>query len=67
VTKTLIDIDTDLLTQCRCLLGTTTKKATVNAALAEIVRLAAVRELSRMGHDGIYDGLLSTPDGTRAW
>jgi len=65
--KTLIDIDAELLTQCQRLLGTTTKKATVNAALLEVVRLAAVQELSRMGRDGIFDGLLPTPDGMPAW
>jgi Arc/MetJ family transcription regulator len=58
VTKTLVDIDTELLAQSQQILATTTKKETVNTALREIVRLAAVKELSQLGQDGIYDDLL---------
>ncbi len=37
VTKTLIDIDDDLLEAAREVLGTTTKKDTVNTALREVL------------------------------
>lgn len=36
VMRTLIDVDDDLLEAVKASLGTTTKKAMVNAALAEI-------------------------------
>ena len=42
--KTLVDIDPDLLAAAAAVLGTTTKKDTVNAALAEVARIAAARE-----------------------
>jgi Arc/MetJ family transcription regulator len=45
VTKTLIDVDDDLLTKARAALGTTTKKETVNEALREGVRVAAIQQL----------------------
>ena len=38
--KKLIDLDESLLEQARAVLGETTMKATVNQALAEVVRLA---------------------------
>lgn len=38
MTKTLIDIDDALLAEAARVLGTTTKKDTVNAALGEAVR-----------------------------
>lgn len=44
MTKRLIDVDDDLLEQVRRLLGTSTAKATVNEALAEVLALAERRE-----------------------
>ncbi|UQX11743.1 type II toxin-antitoxin system VapB family antitoxin [Candidatus Mycobacterium methanotrophicum] len=44
MTKRLIDVDDDKLDQVRLLLGTSTAKATVNEALAEVLALAARRE-----------------------
>jgi Arc/MetJ family transcription regulator len=67
VSKTLIDIDDDLLAQSQEILGTTTKKDTVNAALREVVRLKAVRELIEMGRAGVYDDLLDPEIAERAW
>lgn len=47
--KTLIDIDEERLAAAQAELGTTTKKDTVNAALAEVVALAARRrDLARL-------------------
>ncbi len=67
MSKTLIDIDDDLLAQSQEILGTTTKKDTVNAALREVVRLKAVRELIEMGRAGVYDDLLDPEIAERAW
>jgi len=48
MSKTLVDIDEDLLAEAQRILGTATKKATVNGALREVVRRdAAVRFLER--------------------
>ncbi|CAJ1502532.1 DUF2191 domain-containing protein [[Mycobacterium] kokjensenii] len=44
MTKRLIDVDDDRLEQVRLLLGTSTVKATVNEALAEVLALAQRRE-----------------------
>ena len=61
MTKTLIDIDDDALAAAAKELGTTTKVATVNRALAEIaarrVRLEFLDDLrvatDDLGHDGV--------------
>ncbi len=44
MTRTLIDADDELLERARVLLGTGTKKDTVNAALAQVVALDARRQ-----------------------
>lgn len=53
MTKTLIDVDDDLLEAAREVLGTTTKKDTVNAALREVLeaqqRRKAVADLIAWG------------------
>jgi Arc/MetJ family transcription regulator len=46
--RTNIDLDEDLMTQAAAILGTVTKKSTVEAALKEIIRRQAMRELSEM-------------------
>lgn len=54
--KTVIDIDDVLLAAARSLLGTTTKKATVNAALAEVVALRGRRQaVARLVTGGLPD------------
>jgi Arc/MetJ family transcription regulator len=67
VSKTLIDIDDDLLTRSQRILGTSTKKDTVNGALREVVRRSAAEELIAMGHAGVYDDLLDREVVGRAW
>ncbi|MGI8613190.1 MAG: type II toxin-antitoxin system VapB family antitoxin [Nocardioidaceae bacterium] len=52
--KTLIDVDDDLLRQAKDLLATETKKATVNAALAEVVALHARRALLTDAAEGAF-------------
>ena len=57
VTRTLIDTNDELLAQAQALLGTGTKKDTVNAALAQVVALDARRQFlddARTG--GLADG-----------
>ena len=68
VTKTLIDIDDDLLEAAREVLGTTTKKDTVNTALREVL---AAQQRRRAAQDLIAWGQRNEPwnDSTRdrAW
>jgi len=59
--KTPIEIDQDALALAAEVLGTTTKKDTVNAALREVgqrlVRLRAISRLSEMSDRGDFDEL----------
>ena len=68
VAKTLIDIDDDLLEAVREVLGTTTKKDTVNTALREVL---AAQQRRRAAQDLIAWGQRNGPwdDSTRdrAW
>ena len=67
MTKTLIDIDDHQLAQAQLVLGTTTKRDTVNKALAEVIASdARRRDLERLRADAFAD--LRDPDVmTRAW
>ncbi len=58
MTKTLIDLDDELLAQARQILGTDTKKATVHVALREIVRRWAAMEFGYLARSGVFDELL---------
>jgi len=62
MTKTLIDVDDALLAEAQRLLGTTTKKETVNRALAHVIadreRLEAVRAVIALGRSGFFERLL---------
>ncbi len=60
--KTLVDVDEEVLQRAQEALGTTTKKDTINQALAEVVaereqRAALRREVAR-GRSGYYKALL---------
>ena len=56
MTKTLIDIDDGALDLARRALGTTTKKDTVNQALASVAALSArQRDLERFAADAHAD------------
>lgn len=57
MTKTLIDIDDELLADAAAVLGTKTKKDTVTTALAEVVRRQRLRELGETSFPGL------TPEG----
>jgi Arc/MetJ family transcription regulator len=62
MTKTPIEIDDEMLAAAAQVLGTRTKKDTVNAALREIsqrlVRLRALEDLGRMADRGDFDDFL---------
>jgi Arc/MetJ family transcription regulator len=59
MTKTPVEIDDELLAAAADVLGTRTKKDTVNAALREVsqrlVRLRAMEELGKMADRGDFD------------
>jgi Arc/MetJ family transcription regulator len=65
MTKVLIDIDEEALAEVAALLGTTTKKDTVNRALRETAqrlrRANALARLAQMGDTGAFDELLDKP------
>ena len=52
--KTLIDVDADLLERARLILGTTTKKDTINGALGEVVRRDAAAAFLTRARDGVF-------------
>jgi Arc/MetJ family transcription regulator len=54
MSKTLVDLDEDLLTQAQHILGTVTKKATVNGALREVVRRAAAVRFLDQASAGVF-------------
>lgn len=45
MSMTAVDVDDSVLEQARAILGTTTKKDTINTALREVVRRQAATEL----------------------
>ena len=67
--KTPIEVDQDALTTAAEVLGTTTKKDTVNAALREVgqrlVRLRAVARLGEMADRGDFDEFLDNKGAYR--
>jgi Arc/MetJ family transcription regulator len=65
MSKTLIDVDEGLLTQAQQILGTTTKKATVNSALREIVRRDAAARFLDRARAGIFTAT-ARQEGTQA-
>jgi Arc/MetJ family transcription regulator len=62
MTKILIDVDEDALAEASTLLGTKTKKDTVNTALRETARQLrrsrALARLAELGEAGAFDDLL---------
>jgi Arc/MetJ family transcription regulator len=64
MSKTLIDIDDDLLALAQQALGTITKKATVNGALREVARRAAVSQFLEQARAGIFSSSQPTSAGT---
>jgi Arc/MetJ family transcription regulator len=62
VTKVLVDIDDDALAEASTLLGTKTKRDTINTALRETAnqlrRAKALVRLAELGETGTFDELL---------
>ncbi len=62
MTKVLIDIDEEALAEAAELLGTKTKKDTVNTSLRETAqrlrRAHALARLAELGQSGIFDDML---------
>jgi len=69
VRKTPVEIDDEALAAAAKVLGTTTKKDTVNAALREVsqrfLRLRALEQLGEMADQGEFDEFLGTKDAYR--
>ena len=63
MSKTLVDLDDEVLREAQAVLGTSTKKDTINRALGEIVasarRAKAVAAEIERGRSGIYRRLLA--------
>jgi Arc/MetJ family transcription regulator len=61
MTKTLIDVDEDLLAEATTALGTATKKDTINEALRKVVgesrarRAQALRNLQQIADEGGFN------------
>jgi Arc/MetJ family transcription regulator len=57
MTRTIIDTDDELLERAKEILGTTTKKDTVNAALRQVVAFEAGRQFLEDAKAGKFDEL----------
>lgn len=59
MTRTNLVLDAELLNEARKVLGARTYSATVNEALAEVVRIARLKTLPAFFGSGIWEGDLS--------
>ena len=66
MTKRLIEVDDEKLASVRALLGTTTLKSTVDAALDEVLALDQ-RRRALLGEHGIEDALSDPTRRQAAW
>jgi Arc/MetJ family transcription regulator len=67
LSRTLIDTNDELLERAQAVLGTTTKRDTVNAALAQVVALNARREFLDDARRGELADALDQEVTNRAW
>lgn len=67
MTKRLIEVDDDKLAQVRAVLGTSTLKATVDAALDEVLALDQRRRALLAEHGGTDDLLADPTRRQAAW
>lgn len=65
--KTSVDIDADRLARVREILGTESIRETIDTALREVIRVAAVRELVKSAEAGAFDELLEPAAEERMW
>lgn len=67
MSKTSVDIDTEQLEQVRTILGTETIRETIATAFAEVIRVAAARQLLRSAEEGAFAHLLEPDVEERMW
>ncbi|MFI9509790.1 type II toxin-antitoxin system VapB family antitoxin [Nocardia sp. NPDC052566] len=71
MSRTMIDVDDDALAKVSSLLGTDTKKDTVNAALHEVIaqrrRAAALERMLARSRAGEYDDVIAPGRKAEAW
>jgi len=67
VSRTVIDTNDELLERARAVLGTGTKKDTVNAALAQVVALNARRQFLDDARDGDLADAVDDEEMEQAW
>jgi Arc/MetJ family transcription regulator len=67
MSRTVIDLDDALIEEAAAILGTTTKRATVNGALEEFVASARRRRFLDLLDDGVFDDLADADVMARAW
>lgn len=67
MSRTVIDLDDDLVAEAADILGTTTKRATVNGALEEFVAASKRRRFMEMINEGAFTDLADEEVMARAW
>ncbi|NUQ99640.1 MAG: type II toxin-antitoxin system VapB family antitoxin [Streptomyces sp.] len=67
MSRTMIDLDDALVAEAAEILGTTTKRATINGALAEFVAAAKRRRFMEMLDEGDFDDLADPEVMAGAW
>ncbi|MFD5254912.1 type II toxin-antitoxin system VapB family antitoxin [Streptomyces bobili] len=67
MSRTMIDLDDALVAEAAEILGTTTKRATVNNALAEFVAAAKRRRFVELLEEGVLDDLSDPEVMAGAW
>lgn len=67
MSRTLIDTNDELLERARTVLGTGTKKDTVNAALAQVLALNARREFLDDARNGELNDAIDEAVTDQAW
>lgn len=67
MSRTLINADDDALARAQQVLGTSTKKDTVNAALAQVIALQARRQFLAEARDGAFTDATDEDVMGRAW
>ena len=63
MTVTAVDVDDDALARAQRILGTRTKRDTINLALREVIRVRAAADLVRVLGDDVIDAV----DRQDAW
>ncbi|MFD9395819.1 type II toxin-antitoxin system VapB family antitoxin [Streptomyces sp. NPDC060000] len=67
MSRTMIDLDDALVAEAAEILGTTTKRATVNGVLAEFVAAAKRRRFVELLEEGVLDDLADPEVMAGAW